>query len=98
MENLKDNYLQQDQNYPKPSKKSHRKSKTHYFENHKTLVRENKDLDKWKNISFINYNILYSKDIYHKLIHLFSEIQLKPKHFWGGDDKLILKLIWKANE
>ena len=46
MENLKDNYLQQDQNYPKPSKKSHINSKTHYFENHKTLVRENKDLDK----------------------------------------------------
>lgn len=46
MKNLKDNYLQQDQNYQKPSKKSHRKSKTHYLENHKTLFRENKDLDK----------------------------------------------------
>lgn len=44
--------LQEQQKYQKPRNKSHKKSKTHYFENHKTLLRENKDLKKWKAIPY----------------------------------------------
>ena len=71
-----------------------------YTENYKTLLKEIKDLNKWKNIlrSGIGRHDTVNTAIFTELINRFSAIPTEiPTDFLSEIDMLILKFMWKGN-